>query len=213
MTISCLEGFYFNSQSVEFNIKGYVYIEAMTLPPVNEALQDILYVFHATPPKLVPIGEMTETLKIKRDPASLLLKKGTWVRIKRGTYANDLAQVLAPVDEDGRCMVKLVPRLLYKDDIKNNSDDDQAVNEVREAARQLNQQAEDTQKRKKKRKKPFRPPRRFFDKNLDLERLDPKIPVRQNGATLHYGNQLIKNGYVHKSYLLSYIVSGLCIYM
>lgn len=40
---------------------------------------------------LVPIKEMTDVLKVKHKESEL--RPGTWVRIKRGKYAMDLAQV------------------------------------------------------------------------------------------------------------------------
>ena len=40
---------------------------------------------------MVPIKEMTDVLRVVKDIAGL--KHGSWVRIKRGIYRDDLAQV------------------------------------------------------------------------------------------------------------------------
>ena len=40
---------------------------------------------------MVPIKEMTDVLKVVKDRATL--KRGAWVRLKRGIYKDDLAQV------------------------------------------------------------------------------------------------------------------------
>ena len=41
--------------------------------------------------KLVPIKEMTDVLSVTRKPISL--EKNSWVRVKRGVYRGDIAQV------------------------------------------------------------------------------------------------------------------------
>ena len=50
---------------------------------------------------MVPIHEMTDVLRVVKDTASTSLKQGSWVRIKRGIYKDDIAQVrVAQVGED-----------------------------------------------------------------------------------------------------------------
>lgn len=42
---------------------------------------------------MVPVGEMTDVLRVVKDAASRNLRQGSWVRIKRGMYRDDIAQV------------------------------------------------------------------------------------------------------------------------
>lgn len=58
---------------------------------------------------LVPIKEMVQALSIRKQ--SVELKRGQWVRIKRGIYKGDLAQVLATGDQHTSITIKLIPRL------------------------------------------------------------------------------------------------------
>lgn len=42
---------------------------------------------------MVPVNEMTDVLRVVKDAATSRLKQGSWVRIKRGIYRDDVAQV------------------------------------------------------------------------------------------------------------------------
>lgn len=42
---------------------------------------------------MVPIHEMTDVLRVVKDAASSSLKRGSWVRVKRGMYKDDIASV------------------------------------------------------------------------------------------------------------------------
>ena len=42
---------------------------------------------------MVPIHEMTDVLRVVKDAASSSLRRGSWVRIKRGMYKDDIASV------------------------------------------------------------------------------------------------------------------------
>lgn len=52
---------------------------------------------------------MTDVLTVTRKNISL--KKGDWVRVKRGLYKGDLAQVQEWDEVRGKVTVKLIPRL------------------------------------------------------------------------------------------------------
>lgn len=64
----------------------------------------------STKPALVPIEEMAPLLRIKKKEVSLV--PGMWVRIKRGRYNGDLAQVV-DVDQitSGVAGIKFLPRI------------------------------------------------------------------------------------------------------
>ncbi|KAG0330398.1 transcription elongation factor spt5 [Dissophora globulifera] len=89
-------------------LKGYVYIECRRQANVQTALNGLNNVF-ASKLTLVPIGEMTDVLKVKHKESDM--RPGTWVRVKRGKYAMDLAQILDIADSGDTAKVKLIPRL------------------------------------------------------------------------------------------------------
>jgi len=57
----------------------------------------------------VPIKEMTAVLAVAKKVSGL--QREGWVRIKRGTYKGDIAQVVEMDETRGKVTVKLIPRL------------------------------------------------------------------------------------------------------
>ncbi|KAM0682762.1 transcription elongation factor spt5 [Mitosporidium daphniae] len=104
-------------------LKGFIYVEAFTKQEVLTFCERMPNCWSSSI-TLVPINEMPEVLRPSEryqsstsgSGAAHGLKSGAWVRIKRGKYANDLAQVLA-VDEgeDGLAIarLRLLPRLSF----------------------------------------------------------------------------------------------------
>lgn len=90
------------------HLKGYLYIEAFKQTDVTAALEHIPHVF-SSKPSLVPIEEMMSVLKIP--PRQIPVKPDSWIRIKRGKYAGDLAQVIDIDEITEKATVRLVPRL------------------------------------------------------------------------------------------------------
>ena len=73
-------------------IKGYIYVEAFKQQHVKQTIQDIRNLSIGKWKQLmVPIKEMTDVLRVFKDTAAL--KRGSWVRIRRGMYRDDVAQV------------------------------------------------------------------------------------------------------------------------
>ena len=73
-------------------LKGYIYVEAYKQQHVKQAIEDIGNLRVGMWQQLmVPIKEMTDVLRVVKEIAGL--KHGSWVRIKRGIYKDDLAQV------------------------------------------------------------------------------------------------------------------------
>jgi len=71
------------------HLKGYIYVEARKEAPVKEAISFIDGIF---PSKVVlKLSEMVSVMTVPKKQVNL--RKGSWVRIKRGIYAKDLAQV------------------------------------------------------------------------------------------------------------------------
>ncbi len=73
------------------SLQGYIYIEAEKQAHVQYAIDKMINVY-GSKLHLVPVNEMVDCLNIKKK--DLNLNPGTWVRIKRGKYENDLAQVI-----------------------------------------------------------------------------------------------------------------------
>ena len=73
-------------------LKGYIYIEAYKQQHVKQAIEDIGNLrLGKWQQQMVPIREMTDVLRVVKDTTGL--KRNSWVRIKRGMYKDDVAQV------------------------------------------------------------------------------------------------------------------------
>lgn len=91
-------------------MSGYVYVEARRQADVSEALEEMSNVYPRSKMVLVPVKEMPDLLRVTKSEE---LAVGGWVRIKRGRYQGDLAQ-LEEVETNGLDVtVRLVPRLEY----------------------------------------------------------------------------------------------------
>ncbi|KAI9825909.1 MAG: transcription elongation factor spt5 [Thelocarpon impressellum] len=89
---------------------GYVYVEARRKEDIMTALDGLSNVYPRTKMILVPIKEMPDLLRTKK---SKDIEPGTYVRLKRGKYQGDLAQVEAVVSNGLEVELRLVPRLDY----------------------------------------------------------------------------------------------------
>lgn len=103
-------------------MSGYVYVEARRQADVMEALDSMSNVYPRTNMILVPVKEMPDLLRVQKSEE---LVPGGWVRVKRGKYQGDLAQI-DEVETNGLDVsVKLVPRLDYgmnEDSARPNTD-------------------------------------------------------------------------------------------
>lgn len=91
-------------------MQGYVYIEARKQADVYTALEGIMNVYPRSSVTLIPIKEMPELLRVTK---SQQLQAGGYVRIKRGKYSGDLAQI-DDVETNGlEASLRIVPRLDY----------------------------------------------------------------------------------------------------
>jgi transcription elongation factor SPT5 len=61
---------------------------------------------------MVPIKGMTDILRVVK--TTFGIKKGSWVRVKRGIYRDDLAKVEQCDTVQNMATLKLIPRMLYK---------------------------------------------------------------------------------------------------
>ena len=89
---------------------GYVYVECRKQADILPGLDGILNCYPRTKVVLVPIKEMPDLLRTKKSES---LEPGGYVRIKRGKYQGDVAQI-DEVESNGLDVsLRIVPRLDY----------------------------------------------------------------------------------------------------
>ena len=105
------------------SISGLVYVEARSPAHVLEAVKGLVGVYSNSSidrkPLLIPVEEMADLLKIKKQVKEV--KPGSWVRIKRGKYQGDLAQVMDITENGEVAGVKFVPRIDLNPKEDNNT--------------------------------------------------------------------------------------------
>ncbi|KAL1920767.1 uncharacterized protein VTP21DRAFT_11402 [Calcarisporiella thermophila] len=164
------------------HLKGYVYVEARKLAHVQHALNGMLGVYMSSI-SLVSIQDMVNVLKIVKKEVDL--EPGRWVRIRRGLYQGDLAQIIEIPESGDSVVVKLIPRLDLgpKEELIPGS------------------------KRKKNTSNfGMRPPQKLFNpKEIDkLERSKSLVIRRHNVVT--YGNEVFRDGYLEKDVKISNLI-------
>ena len=58
---------------------------------------------------MVPIKEMTDVMRVVKE--KVRLKEGTWERMKRGVFKDDLAQIDFVEPSEHKIRLKLIPRI------------------------------------------------------------------------------------------------------
>lgn len=80
------------------HVKGYIYVESYKQTHVKAAIEGIGNLrMGLWNQQMVPIKEMTDVLKNVKEVTNL--KPKSWVRLKRGLYKDDIAQVTLPDEE------------------------------------------------------------------------------------------------------------------
>ncbi|CAF3585929.1 unnamed protein product [Adineta steineri] len=90
--------------------RGYIYIEAFKSNHVKAACDDIRSL-NVQNLQMVPIKGMTDILRVVKTTYGI--KKGSWVRVKRGIYRDDLAKVEQCDMGQNLVTLKLIPRIDY----------------------------------------------------------------------------------------------------
>lgn len=90
------------------SLPGMIYIEARSAKQVQAACNGLVGVY-ASRVQLVPIEEMASLLTIKKQ--EITVTPGSWVRIRRGKYAGDLAQVVDLTETGEDVGLRFVPRI------------------------------------------------------------------------------------------------------
>ncbi|KAJ1913866.1 transcription elongation factor spt5 [Mycoemilia scoparia] len=165
-------------------LSGYVYLEAKNHAAAQSSLDKISGII-GSKLTLIPIDQMQDVVTVKKQATTL--KEGAWVRVRRGKYVGDLAQVISISDSLDMVEVKLVPRLDYE---KSSNDPN------------------------KKPKKPFassnpanRPPQKLFNP-CEAEKVDRSKPVIIRGHYFVWGADSFRDGYLEKEMKITSLITA-----
>ncbi|KAG8216091.1 hypothetical protein J3R82DRAFT_8092 [Butyriboletus roseoflavus] len=163
------------------SLPGMIYVEARSAQQVNQACKGLVGVYPSRGITLVPIEEMASLLQIKKQ--DLTVTPGAWVRIKRGKYQGDLAQVMDITENGEDVGLKFIPR------IDLNPRDDASV---------------DGRKRKKAATgiSTMRPPQRFFNYE-EVVKVYGRKQVSKRNQVYVFQNDTYKDGFIEKDFKLS----------
>lgn len=166
------------------SLPGMIYVEARSAKQVSEACNGLVGIYPSRGIVLVPIEEMASLLQIKKQ--DLTVTPGSWVRIRRGKYQGDLAQVMDITENGEEVGLKFIPRI----DL-NPKDELSAIGD-------------------KKRKKiaagsssfSMRPPQRFFNYEEVVKVYGRKSVAKRNQVYV-FQNDTYKDGFLEKDFKLS----------
>lgn len=98
------------------HVKGYIYVESYKQTHVKSAIEGIGNLrMGLWNQQMVPIKEMTDVLKVVKEVTNL--KSKSWVRLKRGLYKDDIAQVPA---DDTKHLLHFLESLFQKQNQMNH---------------------------------------------------------------------------------------------
>ncbi len=168
------------------SLPGMIYIEARSAQQVLQACNGLVGVYPSRGVQLVPIEEMASLLQIKKKETTIT--PGSWVRVRRGKYGGDLAQVLDIAENGEEVGLKFVPRidLNPKDDIM----------------------LPDGKKRKKLASGLSlgpRPPQRFFNYE-EVVKAHGRRNVAKRNQVYVFGGETYRDGYIEKDFKVSALI-------
>jgi transcription elongation factor SPT5 len=166
------------------SLPGMVYVEARSAKQVMEAVNGLVGVYISRGIHLVPIEEMASLLQIKKQEQTVT--PGTWVRIRRGKYAGDLAQVVDITENGEDVGLRFIPRidLTPRDDL-----------------------AADGKKRKKTTTGTgaMRPPQRLFNYE-EVVKVYGRKHVSKRNQVYVFQNDTYRDGFIEKDFKLSALI-------
>ncbi|KAI8500686.1 Transcription elongation factor SPT5 [Branchiostoma belcheri] len=164
-------------------LKGYVYVESFKQTHVKQAITGVGNLrLGLWQQQMVPIKEMTDVLKVVKE--TVALKPKSWVRLKRGVYKDDLAQVDYVEPSMNSVHLKLIPRVDYT--------------KLRGVQKASQDQGE-------KRKKFRRPPQKLFD--VDAIRAIGGEVTSDGDFLIFEGNRYSRKGFLFKTFVMSAIIT------
>lgn len=165
-------------------VKGYIYIEAYKQPHVKAAIENVGNLrVGIWKQQMVPIKEMTDVLRVVKEQSGLKPKQ--WVRLKRGLYKDDIAQVDYFDMAQNQVHLKLLPRIDYT--------------RLRGALR-TTQSENEAEKRKKKR----RPASKPFDPEA-IRAIGGEV-TSDGDFLIFEGNRYSRKGFLYKNFTLSAVI-------
>ncbi|CAG9857576.1 unnamed protein product [Phyllotreta striolata] len=165
-------------------VKGYIYIEAYKQPHVKAAITNVGNLkVGIWKQQMVPIKEMTDVLRVVKEQTGLKSKQ--WVRLKRGLYKDDIAQVDYFDMAQNQVHLKILPRIDYT--------------RLRGALRTAQSESE-AEKRKKKR----RPPSKPFDPEA-IRSIGGEV-TSDGDFLIFEGNRYSRKGFLYKNFTLSAVI-------
>lgn len=166
------------------NFGGYIYIEARKQSAVEQALKGFANVYMQNM-VLVPIKEYPDLLHVNKSKQAELTP-GSYVRIKRGKYAGDLA-IVENFSENGlEARLKVVPRLDYG---KSNTIDTGLDGKRKRAGFGANK---------------ARPPPRIFSYQEAMQH-DPRNVQRRGPNSYIYAGEDYEHGYLIKDFRMTFL--------
>ncbi|KAK7057324.1 transcription elongation factor SPT5 [Favolaschia claudopus] len=170
------------------SLPGMIYVEARSSQHVSQACNGLVGIYLSRGIHLVPIQEMASLLQIKKQ--DLTVTPGSWVRIKRGTYQGDLAQVV-DITETGEFVgLKFVPRI----DL-NPKDDGSLEGPTGKKRKKTSTIASGT----------TRPSQRLFNYEEVVAVWGRKNVVKRNQVYV-FQNETFKDGFIEKDLKLSQLI-------
>ncbi|XP_063718499.1 transcription elongation factor SPT5-like [Symsagittifera roscoffensis] len=164
-------------------LKGYIYVEAYKQQHVKQAIANINALDRGQwKQAMVPIHEMVDVLRVVKD--SQMIKKGSWVRLKRTVFRGDLAQVMRFDPQNNTVDLKLIPRIDYT--------------KFRGIMRESN-----TGKRKLNNNN--RPPQKLFDPEK-IKKIGGEY-ARDGDTIIFEGNRYSTKGFLYKQFRMNAIVT------
>jgi len=165
------------------HVKGYIYVEAFKQSHVKAAIDGISNLrMGIYQQQMVPLKEMTDVMRVVKEQAGLKSKQ--WVRIKRGVFKDDLAQVDYVDVPSNMVSLRLLPRIDYA--------------RMRGALRTT---ASDDLKRKRFK----RPPSKLFDPEK-IRAIGGEI-TNDGDFYVFEGNRYSRKGFLFKNFVMSAILA------
>lgn len=179
------EPFQIKSVVAPEGVKGYIYIEAYKQTHVKNLINNVGTLrIGIWKQEMVPIKEMTDVLRVVKEQSGLKPKQ--WVRLKRGLYKDDIAQVDFVDLAQNQVHLKLLPRIDYT--------------RLRGALRTVQSESE-AAKRKKKR----RPVAKPFDPEA-IRAIGGEV-TSDGDFLIFEGNRYSRKGFLYKNFTMSAILA------
>ncbi|XP_058819895.1 transcription elongation factor SPT5 [Topomyia yanbarensis] len=164
-------------------VKGYVYIEAYKQTHVKAAITNVGNLrMGIWKQEMVPIKEMTDILKVVKEQTGLKPKQ--WVRLKRGIYKDDIAQVDYVDLAQNQVHLKLLPRIDYT--------------RLRGALRTTSADNDRSKKKRRPAAKPFDPE--------GIRAIGGEV-TSDGDFLIFEGNRYSRKGFLYKNFTMSAILA------